>query len=179
MKKIIVASLNPVKINATLSGFKRMFPDEQFSVEGISVESGVPDQPIGSEETLRGANNRLKNAQLLSPTADYWVGLEGGVEINNQEIASTAWIVIKSKEGQFGKGKPGLFVLPASIASHIHDGKELGTATDIVFGKTNSKQVGGSIVELTGGLIDRTKHYEEAVIFALIPFKNPKLYPIA
>jgi inosine/xanthosine triphosphatase len=178
MKKIIVASQNPVKINATLSGFQRMFPNEKFSIEGVAVQSGVRDQPIGSEETLRGANNRLKNAQLLSPKADYWVGLEGGVEIDDLEVASTAWIVIKSQYGQFGKGKPGLFVLPPSVASHIHDGKELGVATDIVFGRTNSKQVGGSIVELTDGLIDRTKHYEEAVIFALIPFKNPELYPL-
>ena len=31
MKKIIVASKNPVKINAALNGFQKMFPEETFT----------------------------------------------------------------------------------------------------------------------------------------------------
>jgi len=30
MKKIVVASLNPVKDDAVVSGFKRLFPGEDF-----------------------------------------------------------------------------------------------------------------------------------------------------
>ena len=41
MKKIIVASNNPVKIRATLEGFQTMFPSEVFEIMGISVPSGV------------------------------------------------------------------------------------------------------------------------------------------
>lgn len=178
MVKIVVASQNPVKLNATLRGFEQMFPGLDFSIEGVSVESGVNDQPIGREETLQGAKNRLNSLIAAVPDADYWVGIEGGIELHDDNMEVSAWIVIKSKEGQIGMGKTGAFVLPPEIAAHIHDGKELGTATDIVFGKTNSKQGGGSIAELTDGLIDRTAHYEVGVIFAIIPFKNPELYPI-
>jgi inosine/xanthosine triphosphatase len=177
MKKIIVASENPVKINATRRGFEQMFPDLDFTVEGISANSGVSDQPIGRDETLLGANNRLEAIITKVPDADYWVGIEGGIEIHDETMEVSAWIVIQDKAGQTGKGKTGTFILPPEIAVHIKDGKELGTATDIVFGKTNSKQAGGSISELTGGLIDRTAHYDVGVVFALIPFKNPKLYP--
>jgi inosine/xanthosine triphosphatase len=179
MKHIIVASENPVKIKAALNGFERMFPNVEFSITGMPVMSGVNEQPIGNSETYRGACNRLEAIQSTSPHADYWIGLEGGVEITNDEIAATAWIVIRSRDGQYGKGKAGMFILPPVVSKYVHEGKELGTATDIVFSKTNSKQKGGTIAELTDGLITRTSYYEEAVICALIPFKNPKLYPIA
>jgi len=178
MQKIIVASKNPVKLNATRRGFEQMFPETEFIVEGVSVESGVSDQPIGRDETLQGAYNRLNGIIEIVPDADYWVGVEGGIEVHNKEMEVSAWIVIQDKSGRQGKGQTGTFVLPPAIAEHINDGKELGTATDIVFGQTNSKQAGGSIGELTGGLIDRTAHYDVGVIFALIPFKNPELYPL-
>ena len=35
MNRIVVASANPVKVEATLQGFQRLFPDQAFSVEGI------------------------------------------------------------------------------------------------------------------------------------------------
>lgn len=50
MKKIVIASNNPVKINATLTGFQQMFPNEQFEIKGVSVPSGVKDQPKNDSE---------------------------------------------------------------------------------------------------------------------------------
>jgi len=67
MKKIIIASKNPVKINATLSGFQRMFPNEQFEIESVSVSSDVSDQPKSDSETFRGACNRANNACQVNP----------------------------------------------------------------------------------------------------------------
>jgi inosine/xanthosine triphosphatase len=40
MKKIVVASLNPVKVEAVLNGFKRLFPGEDFRMVPVSVDSG-------------------------------------------------------------------------------------------------------------------------------------------
>ena len=68
MKKIVVASKNPVKINATLDGFLRMFPDEQFEIVGVSAASEVSDQPMNDDETYRGAFNRANNAEIADPT---------------------------------------------------------------------------------------------------------------
>lgn len=66
MKKVIVASKNPVKINATQSAFEKMFPDEEFSFEGISVPSGVSDQPMSEDETLnvRKRESRMHGKKL-------------------------------------------------------------------------------------------------------------------
>lgn len=176
MKKIIIASKNPVKIDATLSGFQKMFPNEKFEIEGVSVPSGVNDQPKSDSETFSGAWNRADNACKEKPDADFCVGIEGGIEEKNSDTEAFAWVIIKAKDGGFGKGRTGTFFLPPQIAELIKQGKELGEADDIVFGRTNSKQENGAVGILTGNVVDRTKYYTEAVVLALIPFKNKQLY---
>lgn len=174
--KIVVASKNPVKIEAVISGFQQMLPDKNYIFEGISAESGVPDQPIGSEQTYLGALNRVDNASKLATDADYWVGLEGGIADTELGMQAFAWIIIKSKSGKYGKGQTSAFVLPEKIAVLVRGGMELGDADDHVFKQTNSKQAQGTVGNLTAGIITRAKYYSEAVIMALIPFKNPELY---
>jgi non-canonical (house-cleaning) NTP pyrophosphatase len=58
----------------------------------------------------------------------------------------------------------------------VRQGMELGDADDAVFGRSNSKQANGAVGILTGNVIDRAELYEQAVVLALIPFKNPELY---
>lgn len=175
MRRIIVASTNPVKIQAALGGFLRMFPDEMFEISGVNVDSGVSDQPFGNLETLMGARMRAENARTSAPEADYWVGIEGGVEEDNGELAAFAWIVVLSSS-LCGKGRTGTFFLPHAVAKLVRQGKELGDADDIVFGKKNSKQQNGALGLLTNNILNRTILYEFAVMLALIPFKNPDLY---
>ncbi len=174
-QKIIIASKNPVKIQAAQLGFQRLFPDTTFTAEGISVPSGVPDQPMDDSETLQGAMNRAENAQRAAPEADYWVGIEGGIEKVGPEMEAFAWIVVKSKN-QMGKARTGTFFLPKQVVSLINEGMELGDADDIVFGGNNSKQKNGAVGILTGDVIVRSTYYAEAVVLALIPFHRPELY---
>lgn len=176
MKKIIIASRNPVKINATLQGFKDMFPDDTFTAEGIAVMSGVSDQPRNDMETYEGARNRADAASKEKPDADFYVGLEGGIEEKEDDMEAFAWIVIKSRDGGYGKARTGTFFLPPALKALIHQGKELGEADDIVFGTTNAKQQNGTVGHLTSNAIDRTRYYAHAVTLALIPFKNKALY---
>lgn len=175
MKTIVVASTNPVKINTTLDGFKRMFPEEKFEIQGVSVPSNVAEQPFSDKETLLGASNRAENAKKAIPNADYWVGIEGGIEDKNNEMTSFAWIVIKSKN-KTGKSRTGVFVLSQKVADLIRQGKELGEADDIVFGMKNSKQQNGAVGILTRDVLTRTTFYETSIILALIPFLNSELY---
>jgi inosine/xanthosine triphosphatase len=175
MSTIVVASRNPVKIQAALGGFRRMFPGQEFEVQTAVVPSEVNLQPYTSDETLQGAHNRAANAARLFPSADYWVGIEGGVEENPDGLAAFAWIVIQSPT-LTGKGRTGSFYLPPEVANLVRQGKELGEADDIVFNRSNSKQENGAIGILTGDVIDRAQLYEMAVILALVPFKNPDLY---
>ena len=98
------------------------------------------------------------------------------IEEKNSDMEAFAWVVIKAKTGGFGKGRTGTFFLPPQIAELIKQGKELGEADDVVFGRTNSKQENGAVGILTENVVDRTKYYTEAVVLALIPFKNKKFY---
>jgi len=176
MKTVIVASKNPVKVQAAREGFTRMFPGETFSFQAQPAPSEVSDQPFTSAETLRGAYNRARNARSLSPQGDYWIGIEGGVDQAPEgELVAFAWVVILSGN-QVGKGQTGVLFLPLRVAELVHQGEELGKADDIVFGRTNSKQENGAVGLLTGNVIDRATFYEQAVILALIPFRNPELY---
>lgn len=175
MKQIIVASQNPVKLQAVKMGFEQIFADETFEVQGVVVSSGVNDQPFTHEETLQGAINRVAQAQQVAGEADYWVGVEGGVEDVNGELHAFAWVIVRSASLQ-GKGCTGTFVLPPRVAELVHGGMELGDADDVVFERSNSKQANGAVGLLTGDVITRASLYAHAVVLALIPFRNEELY---
>lgn len=171
---IVVASTNPVKIESTQHGFVQVFPKADLRVSGISVPSGVSDQPMTDAETLTGASNRAHNAKSAQPDADYWVGIEGGVENVNGVLHVLAWIVVLDK-ARSGRSRTATFLLPDEVAQLVNQGMELGDADDVIFQRENSKQQNGSIGLLTQDRIDRTAYYSHAVVMALIPFINPDL----
>lgn len=176
MKTLIIASHNPVKIRAASGAFQAMFPGETFEVETVSVPSDVADQPRSDQETVTGAENRARHAAQLFPLADYWVGIEGGIADEGQAMAAFAWVVVLGRD-RSGKGRTGAFYLPPAVAGLVRAGKELGHADDLVFQTENSKQENGAVGLLTGNVLDRARFYEQAVLLALIPFRNPDLYP--
>ena len=168
---VLVGSKNPTKTNAVFSAFKEVFK-VPIEVVGLSVSSGVPDQPMSCAETKKGAKNRVK--QLKKNNADFYVGIEGGCSYVGKNLFAFAWVVVMS-EKKTGYGKTSLFQLPKEIQNLIEQGVELGEADDFVFNRKNSKQKDGAVGILTGGLVDRSKYYKEAVIMSLIPFINKKL----
>ena len=176
MKRIVVASKNPVKLEAVRSGFQSVFPSEPFQVEPISVRSEVPNQPRTDAITRDGAMQRARNAKSVAPGADLWVGIEGGVTEIEGRMAALAWIVVLS-DSRAGAARTGTFFLPEAIADLVHKGMELGHADDLVFGQTDSKRDLGAVGLLTHDVIDRTGLYAHAVALALIPLRNPELFP--
>lgn len=178
MKTIVVGSKNQVKVNAALIAFRRAFPGVEFSAAGVDVPSGVAAQPMTDGETLRGAINRAHGVRTLKPEADFWVGIEGGVEQTNYGMSVFAWIVVCSPRGE-GRGRTGAFFLPPVIEKLVQQGDELGVADDKIFGRANSKQSNGSVGILTNDLITRTDYYEHAVLLALIPELKQELWATA
>jgi hypothetical protein len=51
---VLVASKNPVKVDAVERALQLCFPFLELSVQARNAPSGVPDQPRGDEETLAG-----------------------------------------------------------------------------------------------------------------------------
>ncbi|MBD8488709.1 inosine/xanthosine triphosphatase [Echinicola sp. CAU 1574] len=173
---VVVGSQNPVKINCTDSSFHKVFEEHHFVVQGLNVNSEVSEQPFGDAETYRGAYNRAKNAKNTFPEADYWVGIEGGVDEMGEDLIAYAWVVIIDQQGNTGKSKTSTFFLPKAISNLIKGGMELGDADDQVFNRENSKQGNGAVGILTKSLVNRQEYYEQAVILALIPFVNESIY---
>lgn len=174
MVKIVVASENPVKLGAVSEGLS-IFLNEEFEMTGVSVESGVSDQPVSDADTLSGALNRLENARHQFPGSDYYVGIEGGVENSDSGLMAFAWIVISNGE-KIGKARTAGFFLPPEVAELVNRGMELGHADDVVFKQQNSKQQNGAVGLLTRDVITRKSLYLPAVQMAFIPFLNPELY---
>lgn len=172
MTKVVVASLNPAKINAVKQAFKDVFPKVEFQFEGVSVASEVPEQPVSDAETKLGALNRVKNAKKETHDADFYVGLEAG----NEGAFTFAWMVIESANKR-GESRSASLMLPPVVLDKLKQGKELGPVMDEVFSTENIKQKGGAIGLLTNHLLTRSSVYHQALILALIPFINPDHFP--
>lgn len=171
--KIVLASENPVKLDAVKSGFSVFFQDFEF--ECISTNSGVSHQPLTDRETLLGARNRVAEARQRIHDAEFWVGIEGGVQADDMGLIAFAWVVIYSR-GKSGESRTATFTLPEKVAHLVAGGLELGLANDLVFKTSNSKQQNGAAGLLTQDKTNRAELYRQAVILALIPFINPDLY---
>ena len=170
--KVVVASKNPVKIEASRAAFAALLPDAELQMSSISVESGVSDQPTSDEETRRGARNRAANARDNSPRADFWVGLEGGIEVVEEQLIAFAWMAVLGSNGQLSSARSATLPLPPSVWKLIDAGLELGEANDRVFATANSKQGGGAYGLLTDGLYTRESVYTQTLVLALLPFVN-------
>jgi len=173
MMKVVVSSHNPAKIRAVKDAFSLQFPGEVIELIATSVESGVGDQPWSDEETRRGARNRALNGYTQRADADFWVGLEGGLEMIDDQLMAFAWMVVLGPGQQFGEARTVTLPLPPAVKALVDQGMELGDANDNVFSTVNSKHQGGAFGLLTNGIYTREGVYTEALVMALLPFVNP------
>ena len=177
--RIAIASGNPVKRRATIEAACVAFGRDDITTFTVEVDSGVPDQPVGDDQTLLGARNRAAAARAIMPDADLWVGLEGGVVEREGSLECLAWSVVLGTDGRGelvrGESRTATFALPTEIANLVRSGVELGEATDRVFGATDTKRSTGTVGPLTGGVIDRVAFYAHATVLALVPFRNTDL----
>jgi inosine/xanthosine triphosphatase len=174
--KVVVASKNPVKIGAASEAFATVFPGASIDVSGVEVDSGVGDQPDSDAETREGARARALRASDATPDADFWVGLEGGVEILDGQLMAFAWMAVKGRKGDVSEARSATLPLPPAVKELVDRGMELGEANDRVFSTVNSKQGGGAYGLLTDGRYTRESIYAQTLIIALTPFVN-RLYP--
>lgn len=176
--KVVIGSTSPVKEKAVRQGFAMLFPDVECVFECVAALSGISDQPTSSEEMRTGALGRVAHARSLAPEADFYVGLEGGVEEMHGDVFNFGWVIIESKEGKRGHGRTVAFALPPAIARLMREeGLEQSHATDKVLGQSGTKVMTGTIGPLTNNALTYADWYAPAVISALVPFLKEELYP--
>lgn len=80
--EVVLGSTNPVKLRAVRQAFEESIKTNlDYKFVPMSVSSGVNSQPIGLEETRKGAINRMKMCQkfISSSKSAFSVGIENGL----------------------------------------------------------------------------------------------------
>ena len=174
VRRVAVGSTNPVKVAAVRAVLAAAGASAEIAA--IAVASTVRDQPIGDDETIRGATARAKAAREATG-AELGVGIEGGiVELPDGSMRTCAWAAIVDADGVTGIGGSLAMPLPSAVAHLVRGGLELGHAMDRYVNERNTKQGKGAVGILTAGLVDRQRAYESLVGYALAPFLTPELY---
>lgn len=173
MLRVAVASTNPVKINAAKQAFAVMF-DADIETLSVDVASGVSNQPMNTEETRQGAENRVTNA-MQHVQADYYIAYEGGVDVFEDGPKTFAILCISDGQNKVF-GQSATLPIPMRVYQQLVSGIELGTAMDALFNTHNIKQKGGAIGQLTNGAETRTSIYQSATKLVLSRFVNEHLF---
>lgn len=98
----------------------------EVSIEDYNVASGVAEQPLTSEETLKGAMNRAQAALNRSQDADYGMGIEVGYDrVNADQYGIFCWTVLVDREGKTAKAKSHTFLLPSFHNKVVEEGNYL------------------------------------------------------
>lgn len=174
--KILIGSKNPGKIEGAKRAFTRFFDDVE--IEGISVDSGVPDQPVG-KDIYGGARNRVDNliavAREKGIAADYFVAIESGITEDMGKWSIVNMAVIKDKSGYESWGNSAGFPVPNRLVKDIID-RSLGTVIDEIFEKNDLRSSIGGVSYLTHTAISRIDLTEMAFVMALTQFVNGDIW---
>eukprot|EP01089_Gocevia_fonbrunei_P009509 TRINITY_DN21829_c0_g1_i1.p1 TRINITY_DN21829_c0_g1~~TRINITY_DN21829_c0_g1_i1.p1 ORF type:complete len:167 (+),score=36.33 TRINITY_DN21829_c0_g1_i1:49-549(+) len=80
----VVGSSSLIKRNAVSDAFSG------YEVKTVpEFESAVPPQPVGKQETEKGARYRAFVAKKIIPTANIWIGIENGMW---QDDKDNTWV---------------------------------------------------------------------------------------
>lgn len=167
---VTVGTKNPIKINAVKSQLLKSLKQD-FTLEGLNVDTGVDEQPRTLEETFAGAKNRAclaftENSQLS-------FGLEDGlfaIPTEEKAFMNICCCVIYNGSEYF-YGCSSAFEYPADIIEEVmENGLDVSQALNKC-GYTKDPKIGsdiGAIGILSQGQLVRQQYSEQAVAAASI-----------
>jgi len=185
-----IGSENPVKVKACKVAIQKLRKKLDVKIEPHFIirhaASGISHMPTSEAEMMLGAKNRAENLhhtlQSESQSADYTIGLEGGLmnPFPNMRTKPVyflqSWVYVYDGRSGFW-GSSGAIPVPGNItASVINDGLELSTVIDAISGQDDVRSKMGAAGILTDGIVNRQKFFETAIEFAFAPFYNKKYY---
>ncbi len=175
--KVCVGTGNKSKVIGVKKGFMRFF-GENLVIEYSPVESGVPPQPIGLEEIIKGARNRAKTIRKRIQGCKYSVGVEAGVFKAGDHYVDVQVSIIIDEEGRESIGLSPAFPLPEGFVRSLlsKEVKELEILVDNYYGTRNIGEKGGFIKILTKSAVTREDLTELSVLMALVPWINRNIY---
>lgn len=167
---------NPGKIEGAKQAFEKYFDNVQ--IEGIKVESEVPNQPF-DKEILTGAKNRVKNLRKYARNnnikADYFIASEGGITKLLGDWLSINLVVVENYDGLQSIGISQGFPIPNKYIGKIKE-TEFGVVMDKLFNKNELNKGKGGIGILTKDEISRIDLTRNAFIMALTKHINGEIW---
>lgn len=182
-----VGTLNEPKLAAVRGAIGAYAPDAK--VEGVAVTSGVPEQPVGFDEIVRGARNRAAGA-VGGSSCDLGVGIEDGLvplptsgpegEFAHLNIGCVA--ITDGERTSIGFSSAFGYPLACSIYA-VQDREPIGAVFDRLWETHRvdssvkpSALSTGNIGRLSNGVLPRAEYARHGVICALVAFLQPDLY---
>lgn len=115
---IHLASLSPIKNEATQKAFQGMFNPLHPHVINHPSQSLVSEQPFGEDETIKGANNRLQSIMADLPMNDegVYIAIENGIRYveTEDEYIDFAYIIVYHKGMKYTHSQD-CCIIPASV----------------------------------------------------------------
>ena len=171
--KILIGTKNQGKIEGARRALSKYFSD--FEIEGVSVSSNVPEQPV-NEQTYMGAKNRVKNLKLFAEQnnikADFFMAIESGLNNFYGEWYIINFAVVEDSNGVSSSGTASAFPVPERLVDKI---KQIGLSEVMndIFGKDDERHnKAGAIQLLTHNSCSRLDLTEQAFVMALTKFVN-------
>lgn len=164
MLRVAVGSTNPAKLAAARHAFDELHPGA-YELHAIACEVGDA-QPWGEDATCAGAIERARIARTRAG-ADWGIGMEGGLLEDAHGVLVTSWVAVVGAGEEPTLARTAGFYLPPAIAGRVRAGQELGAALQAASDSRATGRGAGTVGWLTGGRIDRSRLYSEAVVLAM------------
>lgn len=172
---VVVGSTNRPKGQAVAEAFEKVF-GERPQVETVTADSGVSAHPTEASESLKGALSRVQDAKRQKPSADFYVGIEGGLLEVDGRFWEIGWVAVADSKGRVHTAlSPGL-EMDGPILQNILHGKELSRVLTDRIGVADPGQTNGFYGMVTDNSVTRQQAYVEALVFALAPFRHPEYF---
>jgi len=186
--RIAVGSTRRPKLQAVqeagASFAAKLSPQAPIEIQGYEVDSGVSHTPSSREELMQGARQRAEALhKMLADSgsgADYYVGLEGGLDVAVEDgvrrVFLESWAyVTDGLRGHFGCS--GSIEIPELLAEEVLSrGTELSIAIDRYAGAVGIRDGQGAWGVLSDNLVTRQESFRLAVVAAFAPFYNVRMY---
>lgn len=183
-----VGTQNGPKLEAVRGALAALSMDPPPHVVGHAVESGVPDQPVGLSEIVRGARQRARAAYGEGP-CDLAVGIEDGLVVLTElgtEVMNIGAAVLTDGQRESVGLSSGFAYPPACLAPALEEREPIGDVFDRYWKETVGEEFEvasglsvGNIGRLSRGALSRSEYGRHAVICALVRFLHPEMYPIS
>lgn len=161
--RVGIASKNDVKIEATKQIFNDFF--KGIKIEYRCIDIKTKKQPIG-KEIIEGAIERAKKACIGN---DYGVGIEAGINKENDVYFIEQYVAIADKLNYITFGKSPSFQCPSWILEEIEKGKEM---KEIIPFKNEEERKKGAVWYFSKKM-DRLELTKIGILMALLS-RNPR-----